>query len=132
MGKNENSVRTGSKKEYAAYMKKFNPENFSAHDWVKLALEAGANYLLNVEPQPDGRIRPECAERMPAIGKWLKVNKKAIFKIQRCELFPIDINGEGHPAIRIYYTKKSTIVFKIIDKPKGHFADIHGIILQPV
>jgi hypothetical protein len=27
---------------------------------------------------------------------------------------------------------KSKIVFEIIDKPKGHFADIHGIILQPV
>jgi alpha-L-fucosidase len=34
------------------------------------ARSLGANYLLNVEPSPSGEIRPECVERLEAIGEW--------------------------------------------------------------
>ncbi len=50
----------------------------------------GANYLLNVEPMPDGRIRPECAERLRAIGRWLKINGEAIFDASGCRVIPAE------------------------------------------
>ncbi|MBS1369285.1 MAG: hypothetical protein HPZ91_04935 [Lentisphaeria bacterium] len=38
----------------------------------------GCNYLLNVGPDASGRIPAPCAERLRAIGKWMKVNAEAI------------------------------------------------------
>jgi len=31
----------------------------------------GANLLLNVGPMPDGRIQPECVERLEQMGEWM-------------------------------------------------------------
>ena len=39
----------------------------------------GGNFLLNVGPTPEGTIQPEFAERLRAIGAWLKVNGEAIY-----------------------------------------------------
>jgi alpha-L-fucosidase len=39
----------------------------------------GGNLLLDVGPGPDGTIRPEFAERLLAMGAWLKVNGDAIY-----------------------------------------------------
>jgi alpha-L-fucosidase len=39
----------------------------------------GGNFLLNVGPTPEGTIQPEFAERLLAIGAWLKVNGEAIY-----------------------------------------------------
>jgi alpha-L-fucosidase len=38
-----------------------------------------ANFLLNVGPQPDGRIQPEQAERLRQMGGWLKTNGEGIY-----------------------------------------------------
>lgn len=48
------------------------------------------NYLLNIEPQPDGRIRPECVERLRQMGGWLRLHGEAIFRVQACPLTPED------------------------------------------
>jgi alpha-L-fucosidase len=39
----------------------------------------GGNFLLNVGPQPDGRIQPEFQERLHAIGDWLTLNGDSIY-----------------------------------------------------
>jgi alpha-L-fucosidase len=39
----------------------------------------GGNFLLDVGPTPEGTIQPEFAERLRAIGKWLKVNGDSIY-----------------------------------------------------
>jgi alpha-L-fucosidase len=39
----------------------------------------GGNFLLNVGPGPDGTIQPEFAERLQAIGKWMKRNSESIY-----------------------------------------------------
>jgi len=54
----------------------------STHDLVRyLARAAGmnANFLLNVGPQPSGKLQPEQVERLKAMGAWLKVNGEAIY-----------------------------------------------------
>jgi alpha-L-fucosidase len=39
----------------------------------------GGNFLLDVGPTPEGTIQPEFAERLRAMGKWLKVNGDSIY-----------------------------------------------------
>ena len=43
------------------------------------AAGAGANLLLNIGPRPDGTVQPEAAERLLALGEWLKVNGTSIY-----------------------------------------------------
>jgi alpha-L-fucosidase len=46
-----------------------------------LARAAGmnANFLLNVGPQPNGKLQPEQVERLQTVGAWLKVNGESIY-----------------------------------------------------
>ncbi|HEU4752800.1 MAG TPA: alpha-L-fucosidase [Armatimonadota bacterium] len=39
----------------------------------------GGNFLLNVGPQPDGRLPAEAVTRLNEIGAWMKVNGGAIY-----------------------------------------------------
>ena len=39
----------------------------------------GGNFLLDVGPQPDGRIQPEFVERLEAVGRWTHKNAAAIY-----------------------------------------------------
>lgn len=39
----------------------------------------GGNFLLNVGPQPDGRIPAESIERLAAIGRWMETNGESIY-----------------------------------------------------
>ncbi|MFQ5741610.1 MAG: alpha-L-fucosidase, partial [Acidobacteriota bacterium] len=43
------------------------------------AAGANANFLLNVGPKPDGTIQPEFAQRLRAMGQWLKSNGESIY-----------------------------------------------------
>ncbi|NDW11496.1 alpha-L-fucosidase [Bacteroides sp. 214] len=42
----------------------------------------GANLLLNVGPMPNGKIQPECVERLANIGKWTKEYGQTIYKTE--------------------------------------------------
>jgi len=35
-------------------MKKFNPKNFSVHEWVKLAVDSGAKYMVSMVKHAEG------------------------------------------------------------------------------
>jgi len=39
----------------------------------------GGNYLLNVGPQPDGRLPAEAVQRLREIGAWMDINGQAIY-----------------------------------------------------
>ena len=39
-----------------------------------------ANLLLNIGPRPDGTIQPEAAERLRALGDWLRVYGSSIYR----------------------------------------------------
>jgi alpha-L-fucosidase len=39
----------------------------------------GGNLLLNIGPQPDGRIQPEFVARLERIGEWLAANGEAVY-----------------------------------------------------
>ena len=42
-------------------------------------ISRGGNFLLDVGPQPDGRIQPEFVERLEAMGNWVHANAAAIY-----------------------------------------------------
>jgi len=65
---------------------------------VSLCRSKGYNYLLNVEPAPDGTIRPECAIRARGLGDWIAKNKSAV-DAGPCTLEPIDATPEHQPVV---------------------------------
>ena len=59
----------------------------------------GGNYLLNVGPTAEGLIPQPSVDRLKEIGKWLKVNKEAIYETEKLK----DHYKQGE---NIRYTKK--------------------------
>lgn len=54
----------------------------STHDligYLVRAAGANANLLLNIGPRPDGSVQPEAAERLRAIGEWLRTYGTSIY-----------------------------------------------------
>ncbi|MHC1767114.1 MAG: alpha-L-fucosidase [Verrucomicrobiia bacterium] len=54
----------------------------STHRLIHLLVDVvgkGGNFLLNVGPQPDGRLPGAAVQRMREIGDWLDVNGEAIY-----------------------------------------------------
>lgn len=50
----------------------------------------GANLLLNVGPMPNGKIQPECTERLYEIGEWLDIYGETIYSTQQGSTKPQD------------------------------------------
>jgi alpha-L-fucosidase len=58
--------------------RKFKSSRELIHYLVKAA-GMNANFLLNVGPDPSGRIQPEFVERLKEIGKWMGQNGESIY-----------------------------------------------------
>ncbi len=64
----------------------------------------GGNLLLNVGPQPDGRLPAEAMRRMEEIGAWMDVNAEAIHGTR-----PVAPYAEGN----LRFTRKGNAVYVI-------------------
>ncbi len=73
------------------------------------AASLGGNYLLNVEPQTDGIIRPECVARLDAIGAWLNEHHGSIFGTEECRLVPHEIAEQNRIELGCCTLKDKTI-----------------------
>ncbi len=61
---------------------RYETEFHSASQLIRQLVEIvskGGNLLLNVGPQPDGRIQADFAARLRRIGEWLRTNGEAIY-----------------------------------------------------
>ncbi|HSQ79145.1 MAG TPA: alpha-L-fucosidase, partial [Candidatus Bathyarchaeia archaeon] len=61
---------------------RYETEFHSAPQLIRQLIEIvskGGNLLLNVGPQPDGRIQADFQARLRRIGEWLKTNGEAIY-----------------------------------------------------
>ena len=83
---------------------RFNPNMKTPEQLIQYLVQAAqgeGNYLLNIGPMPDGKVRTEEVERLTRVGQWLRVNECAIRKSQRCELIGssqpglVDLNLQG-------------------------------------
>ena len=63
---------------YDATDKDYQPAQTLLRNVIDIASKGG-NYLLNVGPTAEGIIPQQQAERLEAIGKWMKVNGEAIY-----------------------------------------------------
>jgi alpha-L-fucosidase len=89
-----------------------NDDYKSPHRLIQLLVDIvgkGGNFLLNVGPQPDGRLPEPALERMKAIGDWLRVNGEAIYGTR-----PIAPYRQG----QVVFTRKGRSVFAIYLTPK--------------
>ncbi|MFH1265107.1 MAG: alpha-L-fucosidase, partial [Planctomycetota bacterium] len=57
--------------------KVFKPTEELVHKLIDV-VSKGGNFLLNIGPQPDGQIRPEEAERLRGVGRWMDRYGEAI------------------------------------------------------
>lgn len=79
----------------------------------------GVNYLLNIGPDADGVVPAPSAQRLRAVGAWLKVNGTAIYGSSPSP-FPYEFDWG-----RIT-TKGDTLYFHFFKKPNRHFR-LHGL-----
>lgn len=70
----------------------------------------GGNFLLNVGPQPDGRLPREAVQRLIEIGDWMRINGNAIYSTR-----PIPPYKEG----RVCLTRYKNDVYAILLLEEG-------------
>lgn len=76
----------------------------------------GGNLLINVGPMANGVIPPEQADRLHALGAWLRVNGAAIYGT-RCADRLSETTENG---VDIHYTAKDGALYIILDRlPAG-------------
>ncbi|MFA6929736.1 MAG: alpha-L-fucosidase [Lentisphaeria bacterium] len=75
------------------------------------AAQGEGNFLLNIGPEPDGRIRCEEQERLQAIAAWLRDNEESIRGSQRCELIGSSVVGEVDLNLQGGWTRKENIAY---------------------
>jgi alpha-L-fucosidase len=63
---------------YNRYETEFHSSSQLIRQLVEI-VSKGGNLLLNVGPQPDGRIQADFAARLRRIGEWLKTNGEAVY-----------------------------------------------------
>ena len=83
---------------------RFNPNWKTAEQLLQHLIQAaqgGGNFLLNVGPDPAGRIRSEELDRLAALGSWLRENGEAVYNAFPCPLIgsakpgTVDLNLQG-------------------------------------
>ncbi|MEI6072742.1 MAG: alpha-L-fucosidase [Verrucomicrobiae bacterium] len=83
---------------------------------ASLCISRGYKYLLNVEPAPDGTIRPECVARAKGLGAWLDKNRSAI-SAGPSDLIPTDPNQEHEPRLGVATQSGNTLYLHLHDWP---------------
>jgi alpha-L-fucosidase len=82
------------------------------------------NLLLDVGPEADGTIPGVQFERLQALGKWMDINKEAIYGTRpwnRAE-------GETRDELPVRFTQKGGAVYAVLlGEPKGQAVVIKGI-----
>jgi len=111
----------------------------STHKLIHLLVDIvgkGGNFLLNVGPQPDGRLPERAVERMNEIGAWMKVNGEAIYGTRPIAPYKegdIVFTRKGKSAYAIYLTRNESegpqdrIVFSGLKPAPGSEVHLLGV-----
>lgn len=99
----------------------------------------GGNYLLNVGPDAEGEIPAPSAERLRAMGKWLKVNGEAIYGAGRTPFgkevgdpIPGKKDRRGHQVYNLKKdwrctTKPGKLYIHLFTWPQGGTFELGGV-----
>lgn len=96
------------------------------------AAQGESNFLLNIGPEADGRIRAEERERLAAIGAWLDKNGEAIRGSQRCELIGSSQVGEVDLNLQGCWTRRDNIGYWNIFRWPGREATQINVDTRPL
>ena len=89
------------------------------------------NLILNVGPMADGTIPGWQAERLNALGTWLKVNGEAIYKTRPCTVAEGTIAGDPS-RVRFTCAKNGSALYAtILDKPWNSSVAIQKLVAKP-
>lgn len=84
------------------------------HDLID-AVSKGGNYLLNVGPTSEGIIPAASISRLAEIGKWLEVNKEAIYETE-----PLKEHFKENENIRYTKKKGNDLIYAVLlEKPES-------------
>jgi alpha-L-fucosidase len=75
---------------------------------VSTCASRGYNYLLNVEPAPDGSIRRECRVRARSLGAWIAKHRPAL-TARPSAIVPVDPNIGHHPPLGVCTASGNTL-----------------------
>ena len=96
------------------------PEQLLQH--LLSAAQGEGNYLINIGPQPDGKIRIEEYERLAAVGRWLERNGEAVYDSRRCPLIGASAPGEVDLNLQGGWTRKGNTGYWCIVRWPGRAA----------
>ncbi|MDR1403940.1 MAG: alpha-L-fucosidase [Tannerellaceae bacterium] len=81
---------------------KYKPAKELLHLLIRTA-GTGANLLLNAGPMPNGKIQPECIERMKQMGDWLKKYGYTIYETRQGFVKPQEWGATTKKGEKTYY-----------------------------
>lgn len=96
-----------------------------------LSRSMGANYLLNVEPQPDGRIRPECTVRLSDIGSWIRDYDFSVSDVQPGNALVYEEYEQQRNPIGCTVKKDRSLFVHLSRWPRGDRVLIDGVSGEP-
>jgi alpha-L-fucosidase len=91
------------------------------HNLIDVAAKGG-NYLLNIGPTAEGLIPEESVKRLNEIGKWLEINKEAIFRTEKFKKH----YKEGE-EIRYVKKKGTDLVYGVLLSKPGNIVSFKHI-----
>ncbi|GHT55387.1 alpha-L-fucosidase [Spirochaetia bacterium] len=94
-------------------------DNVHNFDWlIRMMVNVicrDGNWLLNVGPDKDGKLRPEITGRMRNIGAWLKTNGEAVYKTRGGPVEPVDgVFGTTYRENNVYIHILDTAAFALL------------------
>ena len=104
-----------------------NPNMKPASQLIQYLVTAAAgegNYLLNVGPKPDGRVRIEEVTRLREIGKFMKIAGESIYNSERSaagwnQLGPMTAKGSALYLHMFRYPGKVAVIAGLANRVKS-------------
>jgi alpha-L-fucosidase len=120
---------------FKSYDENWKPVSVLIRQLVQV-ISQGGNYLLNVGPTSEGLIPQPSVERLAEVGKWLKLNKDAVYGAGPSP-FPYDLpwgiitTKPGKMYLHVYnWPQKSLVLYGLKSKVKRAYLLANGRTLK--